>query len=250
MALLRPVTLRRHEHVGRPFTQGLCYHDGDLWESTGLYGGSELRKIDLGAGRVSRVIDLPADIFGEGICSTGEDFWQLTWRNRVAINWCLRAGGMRRVLPVREPGWGMCWDGTNIITSSGTSELVVRAPENLKAAATIRVRWRGEAVSGLNDLTWSGGLVWANVYGTHTLVSVDLSTGEVVDFADCGELAPGHVADETSVMNGLAATPGGSAFLVTGKRWPHVFEVAFESVDDVPATGVIRSLGVLETPAP
>ena len=83
----RLTVLRRLPHPGRGFTQGLIAADGVVWESTGLYGQSTVRRYRLGADQPDAAADLPPDLFGEGICRVGPQLWQLTWRERVALRW-------------------------------------------------------------------------------------------------------------------------------------------------------------------
>lgn len=206
-------------HPERGFTQGLIAEGGTVWESTGDYGRSSLRRYELGAVLPTAEVRLPADLFGEGICRIGDSIWQLTWQERVALRWDAGTLTLCERVAYNREGWGMCAVGGEIVTSDGTSELVRRDPVTLEPRTVVRVRCAGSRVRGLNDLAWSGGLVWANVAGTACLAGIDLASGEVTDVADARAAAERHWGDQQAIMNGIAALPGPGEFLLTGKGW-------------------------------
>jgi glutaminyl-peptide cyclotransferase len=96
---------------------------------------------------------------------------------------------------------------------------VRRDPETLAQQDVIHIRSEGAPVTGLNDLTWAGGIIWANVIGAPTLVGVDPGTGEVTDVVDARRASERHRGNAEAVMNGLAALPAAGEFLLTGKTW-------------------------------
>jgi glutaminyl-peptide cyclotransferase len=200
-----------------------------VWESTGLYGESALCRYQLGAGQVERRSALPAEFFGEGICRVGDVIWQLTWQDRVALRWDARTFEQTDQLPYNREGWGICAlaDG-HIVTSDGSSELVLRDPEVLGPLAVIHVRLAGRRVLGLNDLAWSawyGKLIWANVAGTHYLAGVDPGSGTVTDIVNARKAGERHIGDPQAIMNGIAALPAEGEFLLTGKGWRSIRHV-------------------------
>jgi glutamine cyclotransferase len=230
-------TVRRLPHPGRGFTQGLIL-DGDLvWESTGRYGESSLRRYRLGGEQLDWSAALPDELFGEGICLAGDRLWQLTWKERVALCWAPAgepsAAGERpdaqpyTTVRYNREGWGICNTGRWAVTSDGSSELVLRDPLTLEPAWTVLVRCEGRRVGGLNDLEWRDDLVWANVGSTACLVSVDLPSGEVMDVVDARPVAAAEHArrDPQSVLNGIAARPDSEDFLLTGKNWKSIHQV-------------------------
>lgn len=220
--------VRRVPHPERGFTQGLIAEGATVWESTGNYGRSELRRYEFGAGVVAQRAELPPELFGEGICLAGDSIWQLTWRERVALRWDAVTLEPREKVQYNRQGWGMCLAGGEVVTSDGTGELVRRDPGTLEPRAVVHVRSDGSRVLGLNDLTWaawSGGLVWANVAGTRYLAGIDLATGEVADVVDARAAAERHWSDEQAIMNGIAALPQPGEFLLTGKGWRSIRHV-------------------------
>jgi glutaminyl-peptide cyclotransferase len=212
-------------HPQRGFTQGLIAAGGTVWESTGLAGQSTLRRYQFGAERPEAVAALPDDLFGEGICLVGDSIWQLTWRARVALRWDAATLAIGERVRYNREGWGMCAAGEEVVTSDGTSELVRRDPRTLEPRTVVHVRCAGSRVRWLNDLTWAGGLVWANVAGTACLAGIDLSTGEVTDIVDAHGAAERHWADPQAIMNGIAALAGPGELLLTGKGWRSIWQV-------------------------
>lgn len=217
--------LRRLPHPGQGFTQGLITGGGTVWESTGQYGESSLRRYQLGAGQAEASVPLPPELFGEGICRVGEHIWQLTWRERVALRWHPGTLALLDTVPYNREGWGICNAGDQVLTSDGSSELISRDPLTLEPLGVIRVRCAGQRVDGLNDLEWSGGLVWANVLGLPYLVGIDPGSGEVTDIVDARLPKERHRGNPQAVLNGIAAPAGAGEFLLTGKTWRYIHHV-------------------------
>jgi glutaminyl-peptide cyclotransferase len=228
--------VRRVPHPGRAFAQGIIVDGDSVWESAGKYGESALARYSLGSDTVSAQAELPAELFGEGICRVGRSIWQLTWRERIALRWDAATMELREKVPYNREGWGMCTVGgfvdnqgqlapLEVVTSDGTSELVRRDPDSLDPLEVVHVRCRGQRVRGLNDLTWAGGLVWANVAGTSCLAGISMETGEVTDAVDAGAGAERHWRDPQAIMNGIAALAEPGEFLLTGKGWRSIRQV-------------------------
>jgi glutaminyl-peptide cyclotransferase len=231
----RVQVVRKMPHPGRGFSQGLLVEGGAVWESVGNYGESALRRYELGSGSASAQAELPAEFFGEGICRVADRIWQLTWRERVALGWDAETLELRENVRYNREGWGMCAVGQtpvdgaaplpDVVTSDGTSELVRRDPVTLEPREVLQVRCQGQRVRGLNDLTWAGGLVWANVAGTVCLAGIDLETSEVTDVVDAGAAAERLWRDPQAIMNGIAAVAAPGEFLLTGKGWRSIRQV-------------------------
>jgi glutamine cyclotransferase len=229
--------VRKVPHPGRGFTQGLIAEDGTIWESTGNYGESSLRRYELGATAPAARAELPAELFGEGICRVGDSIWQLTWKERTALRWDAGTLALLDKVGYNRDGWGICSVGADVaadgevVTSDGTSELVRRDPVSLAPRAVVHVRCQRSRIRGLNDLAWAawpawpGGLVWANVAGTAYLAGIDLATGEVTDVVDAHAAGERHWADQQAIMNGIAALAQPGEFLLTGKGWRSIRQV-------------------------
>ena len=231
MRFHRVRVVRKVPHPGRGFTQGLIADGQTVWESTGNYGESSLRRYELGAAAPAARAELPAELFGEGICRVGDSIWQLTWKERIALRWDAGTLALLDKVSYNRDGWGICSVGADVaadgevVTSDGTSELVRRDPATLALEGVVHVRCRGSRVRGLNDLAWAGGLVWANVAGTAYLAGIDLATGEVTDVVDAHAAAERHRANQQAIMNGIAALAQPDEFLLTGKGWRSIRQV-------------------------
>jgi len=225
MRFHRLKVLRRLPHPARGFTQGLLFSGGTVWESSGLYEQSALRRYQLGAAQCEACAPLPPELFAEGICWAGEAIWQLTWQERTALRWHPGTLELLETIPYNREGWGICSTGDHVLTSDGSSELVRRDPRTLAPLEVIGVRCEGERVGGLNDLEWSGGRVWANVIGRPYLAGIDPASGEVTDIADARLGHEHHGGDPQAVLNGIAAMAGAGEFLLTGKGWRFLHHV-------------------------
>jgi glutaminyl-peptide cyclotransferase len=196
-----------------------------VWESTGLYGQSALLRYELGAQQPAQIAPLAAELFAEGICLAGDHLWQLTWQERVALRWDPQTMELLDTVPYNREGWGICAVGEQVVTSDGSSELVWRDQETLSPLGIIRVRHFGERLDGLNDLDWSGGRIWANVFSRRYLVAIEPASGEVTDIVAARPAAEHHPADPDAVMNGITALAAPGEFLLTGKRWRYLHHV-------------------------
>jgi glutaminyl-peptide cyclotransferase len=227
--------VRRVAHPDRGFTQGLLSEGGTVWESVGKYGQSELRRYTLDDGTPAARAKLPPEFFAEGICRVGDSIWQLTWKELVALRWDATSLTLRDKVRFNREGWGMCAvvasgpsgepTTPEVVTSNGTGELVRRDPDTLEPREIVQVRCQGARVQGLNDLTWAGGLVWANIATTDCLAGIHLASGEVTDIVDAGVAAERHGRDPQAIMNGIAATTTPGEFLLTGKTWRSIRQV-------------------------
>ena len=226
MRFHRLKVLRRLPHPGQGFTQGLIAENGTVWESTGLYGESAVRRYQLGRGEPDASAALPPDLFAEGICRVGDHLWQLTWQERVALRWDLRSLTLLETVAYNREGWGICNAGSFVLTSDGSSELVRRDPRTLAPLGLVVVRCGGQRVGGLNDLAWSDGRVWANIMPRPYLAGIDAASGKVVDVVDGRAAWERHRGDPDAVLNGVTALPGAGEFLLTGKRWRFLYHVA------------------------
>ena len=146
--------LRRLPHPGRGFTQGLIVAGDTVWESTGLYGQSSLRRYRLGAAEAEQCAPLPPELFGEGICRAGAEIWQLTWRERVALRWDPQAMTTLGTVPYNREGWGICAAGDQLLSSDGSSELVRRDPRPCGPPACSGSA--ATAAASLASTTWTG----------------------------------------------------------------------------------------------
>lgn len=220
-----------HPHDPASFTQGLLFFDGSLYESTGQYGRSRVRRIEPATGRVLAERTLPPRLFGEGLARVGERLIQITWREGVALLWQVETLEPRGELRYRGEGWGLTFDGERLIMSDGGTALVSRDPESFEETGRVEVTLEGEPLGRLNELEWVDGAVWANVWGASWIVRIDPASGAVTAIADLSPLIhrlPPDQAEGIDVLNGIAWHAERGTFFVTGKLWPRLFEVALE----------------------
>jgi len=215
----------RYPHDPAAFTQGLVWHDGSLYESTGLYGHSSLRQVTLETGQVLRQVDLHPSDFGEGITIWQDRIIQLTWRNNTAYVWALADFSPLGTFAYDTQGWGLTHDGGRLVMSDGTSTLYFRDPDTFAETGRVTVTAYGRQLSFLNELEWIAGGVWANVWYSDSVVRIDPESGEVTDLVDLSGLLTPEEDLAADVLNGIAHDPATGRTWVTGKRWPWLFEI-------------------------
>ncbi|MFD5063873.1 glutaminyl-peptide cyclotransferase [Streptomyces sp. NPDC058394] len=225
---LRVKVLETLPHDPQAFTQGLEMADDTLYEGTGISGRSSVRAGPPGKKPTVRAT-LPAPLFGEGITVLGRTLWQLTWRNRIAIERDVTTLAELRRVPYPDDGWGMCFQQSahRLVTSDGSARLTFRDPGTLAKKGEVTVTEGGRPVTELNELECAGAAVYANVLPTDRIVRIDPATGAVTANIDASGLLRGDEAVPGSTLNGIAAVPGTNQFLVTGKFWPRMFRVVF-----------------------
>ncbi len=223
--------LATHPHDTSAFTQGLLWSDGLLYESTGLRGQSVLRAVDLPSGRVLQETAADPRHFGEGLALVGDRLIWLTWQAGTAGVYHQDTLEQTGSFTYSGEGWGLCHDGDRLVMSDGTNTLTFRHPSTFEMLGSVPVtRADGTPVNRLNELECVGDDVWANVWLTDRIVVINPDTGAVIAEADMAGIISPHPADADSndVLNGIAYRPDTGTFLITGKRWPAIFEVRFE----------------------
>jgi glutaminyl-peptide cyclotransferase len=217
----------RYPHDPQAFTQGLLWHDGKLYESTGLYGRSTVRRVDLQSGRVEEEQLLPPSIFGEGLALAGDTLVQLSWREGQALLWDRATLARRGERAYDGEGWGLTTVGSRLLQSDGSTRLTWRDARTLAVTGTLEVRDGARAVPLLNELEAVGDVVYANIWTTDRIVRIDLASGAVTARIDATPLHDEILqrGGQPDVLNGIAWRPEAGTFLVTGKLWPVLFEV-------------------------
>ncbi|HEY5700783.1 MAG TPA: glutaminyl-peptide cyclotransferase [Gammaproteobacteria bacterium] len=213
-----------YPHDPGAFTQGLVYHGGYLYESTGRYGASTVRKVDLQSGRVLQIHHLPADRFGEGLAVVGERLIQLTWRSRIGYVYDLRTLKPSGEFYFQSEGWGLTYDGEHLLMSDGSATLYRLDPETFGLIGKLVVTELGQPVSRLNELEFVDGFIYANVWQTTRIAKIHPQNGRVVGWIELAALVPPASAG-AGVLNGIAYSADTNAFMVTGKLWPRLFVI-------------------------
>ncbi len=217
--------VREYRHDTSSFTQGLFFHDGAMYESTGMNGESTLRKVDLESGKALERQDFSRKYFVEGSVALGGIIYVLTWTNKVAFMYDAATLAYKGAWSYPREGWGLTTDGKSLIASDGSSKLYFLTPD-FKLEKSVSVTMNGRPLRYLNELEWIDGRIWANVYTTDMIVIINPEDGKVEASIDCTGLLPRHLRTErTDVLNGIARNPADGKIYLTGKYWPRLYEV-------------------------
>jgi glutaminyl-peptide cyclotransferase len=220
------VVVHAYPHDPMAFTQGLFYLDGYLYEGTGLYGQSTIRKVKPETGQVLLERDIPGQYFGEGIIDWKDRLLELTWKSHLGFIYDLPTFQPRGQFEYPGEGWGLTQDGKRIIMSDGSAQLRFWDPVTLKETGRITVTADGQPVADLNELEWVKGEIYANIWQTNRIARIDPASGRVAGWIDLtGLLNPSDEAPDTDVLNGIAYDAQGGRLFVTGKKWPKLFEI-------------------------
>ena len=230
VAVLPVKVVKTYPHDPDAFTQGLEYHEGFLYESTGQTGHSSLRKVDLETGRVLQKVDLSKDYFGEGLTIFAGKIYQLTWLTNIGFVYDLKTFRKARDFHYAGEGWGLTHDGSNLILSDGTNILRYLNPESFEVVRRLEVYASKEAVTNLNELECIGDDIYANVWHANRIARIDARSGQVRAWIDLSSIAAQEQKEPEGVLNGIAFDSGRKRFFVTGKHWAHVFEVRVEGI--------------------
>jgi glutamine cyclotransferase len=235
--------IKTYPHDVQAFTQGLEYEDGVLYEGTGLYGQSALIKRNLETGEMLKRERLPRQYFGEGITIFHDRIFQLTWQSKVGFVYDKSTFRLLKEFKYTGEGWGLTHDDKQLIMSDGTAALRFLDPNTLAGTRRVTVRDSGREVTQLNELEYvapppsgvvdsdaqpraAGPQIFANIWGTDSIVVIDPASGQVTGWLDLTHLWP--ISDRPSpefVLNGIAYLPKSGHLLITGKCWPKLYEI-------------------------
>lgn len=229
--------VRSYPHDRQAFTQGLVFHEGYLYEGTGLRGQSSIRKVRLETGEVVQEQKLEEKYFGEGIAIWRDTLVQLTWQSEVGFVYELATFKRLRTFGFAGEGWGLTQDGSRLIMSDGSSTLRFLDPQTFRETGRLTVRDGAAPVHNLNELEFVKGEILANVYDgysqagadpmsqSYRIARISPKTGQVTAWVNMKGLLPPREAQGADVLNGIAWDAAGDRLLVTGKLWPRVFEI-------------------------
>ncbi len=234
-AALNYQLIKTYPHSTESFTQGLFFHNGEMYESTGEKRTSWLMKVNVQDGTTQKIATLPEEFFGEGSSIINNKIYYLTWMDHKVFVYDAKTHQLIKEHQWPYEGWGMTTDSTQLIISTGSSQLYFVDPETFSIKKEITVNNNYGPVAMLNELEYVNGYIYANVYETNNIVKIDPNTGNVVGMLNLTALltadpAPlnGREVDLNNVLNGIAYNPDTNTFFVTGKRWSKLFEIQLQ----------------------
>ena len=214
-----------YPHDVESYTQGIFFHNDQLYESTGTHGKSTFRRVDLESGKPLKRLDFDKKYFVEGSVIFGDNLYILTWESRVAFVYDANTLEYKSTWSYPREGWGITTDGKQLIASDGSATLFFM-DENFALKRRVMVKYEGRPVRWLNELEYIDGKIWANVYTTDEIVIINPKDGRVEGVIDCRGLLPKSMyKSDTDVLNGIAYNEKTGKIYLTGKNWPRLYEV-------------------------
>ncbi|WP_284055130.1 glutaminyl-peptide cyclotransferase [Stakelama marina] len=214
-------------HDTSSFTEGLLFHDGALYESTGEAGTSFIRRIDPKTGHILASTEIAPPLFGEGIAAWKKRLFSVTWHGGRGFIWSLpdlRATGK---FAYTGEGWGMTSDARHLILSDGTATLRFLDPDTQTVVRRLKVTWRGRPVQRLNELEFVNGEILANIWMRPLIARIAPVSGKVIGWIDLSAIVASlDLHDIDSVANGIAWDRRHHRLYITGKNWPHLYQIA------------------------
>jgi glutamine cyclotransferase len=225
--------INAYPHDTGSFLEGLEWHDGVLYESSGNYGESKLAKVDLKTGKDLQRINLEKKYFGEGITLLNGKIYQLTYKEHKCFVYDAKTFTKIKEFDYEGEGWGMTNDGKHLIMDSGSDKLFYRDPETFKVTNIVSVTDNNGPLASINELEYVDGFIYSNVWETNKIVKIYPASGRVVAQTDLTnlinqnipEMANTEAYNKGAFLNGIAYDSVGKRFFITGKLWPKLFEV-------------------------
>jgi len=218
--------IHTYPHDPHAFTQGLIFANGHLYESTGEYGQSSLRMMDLETGRILQEQPVAKEYFAEGLAAWGSTLVQLTWTSHVAFVYDGFSFRQLRTMSYPWEGWGLTNDGKELILSDGTPDLHFLDPATMHELRRVTVKDHGKPVQELNELEVVHGEIYANVWHSDKIARISPRTGAVLGWIDLTGLLPANLrSSPEAVLNGIAYDAAHDRLFVTGKDWPRLYEI-------------------------
>ena len=217
--------IKTYPHDSDAFTEGLVFSNGFLYESTGLYGNSSLRRVDLETGQVLQTHRLPDQFFGEGIAIVNNTIVQLTWQSHSGFVYDENSFTILKKFTYQTEGWGLTYNGSQLIMSDGSANLYFLDPQTFEKTWQIEVHDNIGPVTNLNELEYVHGDIYANIWLQTRIAIINPQTGHVKAWINMTGLQNPTIQDPNSVLNGIAYDAKGNKLFVTGKMWPQLFEI-------------------------
>ncbi len=217
--------VQTYPHNSSAFTEGLTFADGALYESTGLYGSSTLRKIDLETGNILKEIVLPDQHFGEGMTIVNDRIIQLTYKEHVGFVYDKTTFSQVDTFSYITEGWGLTFDGNRLIMSDGSSNLYFLDPVTYQNTGHVTVNDGNVSITSINELEYVKGDVYANIWMQKRIAIINPENGQVKAWIDLSDLESSSPQMSENVLNGIAYDAQNDRLFITGKNWPDLFEI-------------------------
>jgi glutamine cyclotransferase len=223
--------INTYPHDPEAFTQGLIYHQGILYESTGLWGRSSLRQVELETGKILQIRHLNRRFFGEGITLWQGNLFQLTWRSKIGFIYNRKTFENLDIFTYSTEGWGITHDSEKLIMSDGSDKLFFLDPDTFQKTGHLQVHDQGKPIFSLNELEYVNGEIFANIWQSHFIARISPKTGQVLGWINLSRLVADlkSLSHSIDVLNGIAYDKIGKRLFVTGKLWPQLFEIQLVS---------------------
>ena len=219
--------INTYPHDSAAFTEGLSYHYGRLYESTGLEGKSTIREVDIKTGGILREKPLPGRLFGEGLAFCGDKIVQVTYRAQIGLVYDPINLGILQRFHYDGEGWGLTCGAAQLLLSDGTPRIRFLNPVTFHVVRTLVVIADGKPLWNINELEWINGEIYANVWMSDYVVEINPRNGTVEGWINLRNLLPpkDRVLGVSAELNGIAYDAVGNRLFVTGKGWPKLFEI-------------------------
>lgn len=215
-------------HDAQAFTQGFVYHNGYFYESTGQFGKSSLRKVEIATGKVLQRMDLDKQYFGEGMTIRDGKIYQLTWRKKVGFIYDLETFELEKTFEYGQSkeGWGLTHNQEYLIKSDGTERIWFLDPDSFKEISYIEAYTNKRKAENLNELEFVKGKIYANLWQQNSILIIEPANGAIEGIVSLkGLQTRAGQKGEDNVLNGIAYDAEADRLYVTGKNWEKVFEI-------------------------
>jgi glutamine cyclotransferase len=221
--------VKTYPHDTVAFTEGLVYDNGWLFESTGGFVDSSLRRVSLENGTIEQHLTLPGQYFGEGLTVVNNSLVQLTWQNKIGFVYDKETFGLLGNFSYSTEGWGLTFDGGQLIMSDGTSRLIFLDPTTFQKIGEVSVVDGDIPVKNINELEYINGDIYANIWLEQKIAIINPQTGQVKGWIDLAGIYQSD--DPDAVLNGIAYDKQNDRLFITGKNWPNLYQIKITPTD-------------------